>query len=95
LLQHPRRVRVARAGDVLDPAAADAEEDEHVQPPKQDGVDTEEVAGEDRFAVRAQERAPAQPVALRRRRHAGTGEHGAHQRPRHGDAELAKLADDR
>ena len=34
LLQHPDSVRVARAGHVLDPAAADAHEDQHVQPPQ-------------------------------------------------------------
>jgi pimeloyl-ACP methyl ester carboxylesterase len=89
-----RRVRVARAGDVLDPAAADRDEDEHVQPPKPDGVDSEEVAGEDRLAVPAQERAPAQPIALRRGRHAGGRKHAAHQRRRHVDAELAQFADD-
>jgi transposase len=40
LPQHPSRVRVARASDVLDSPAADREEDEHVQPPKPDGIDT-------------------------------------------------------
>jgi hypothetical protein len=34
LLQHPPAVRVARAGHVLDPAAADADEEEDVQPPQ-------------------------------------------------------------
>src|SRR6266536_6396332 len=48
LLQHPGAVRVARARDVLDPAAADADEHEHVQPAPQDGVDGEEVAGQRR-----------------------------------------------
>ena len=55
LLQHPRRVGLAGAGEVLDAAAADREEDEHVEAAKPDGVDGEEVAGEDRLAVRAQE----------------------------------------
>jgi hypothetical protein len=42
----------------------------------------------------AQEGAPAQPVALRRRRHPGGRKHGAHQRRRHVDAELPQFADD-
>src|SRR6266542_4158554 len=39
LLQHPGAVGVARAGYVLDPAAADADEHEYVQPPQRDRVD--------------------------------------------------------
>jgi hypothetical protein len=53
LLQHPRRVRVAGAGDVLDAATADRGEDEHVQALQPDRVDREEVAGEDRLAMRS------------------------------------------
>jgi len=77
----------------FDPAAADREEDEHVDAPKPDGVDGQEVAGEDRFALLAQEGAPALPVALRCRRNAGFGEHAPHQRRRDVDVELAQLAD--
>jgi hypothetical protein len=62
--QHPDAVRVARAGQVLDPAAADADEDEHVQPPQQHRVDGETVASERRRGVLAQKRPPLQPVAL-------------------------------
>jgi hypothetical protein len=43
---------------VLDAAAAEAEEDEHVQTVQPDGVDREEVAGEERLAMRAQEAPP-------------------------------------
>jgi hypothetical protein len=46
------------------------------------------------FALRAQERAPAQTVAQRCRRQAGVGEHVPHERRRDVDAELAQLADD-
>ena len=45
LLQHPRAVRVARTGDALDAPAADTDEDEHVQPAQQYGVDGKKVAG--------------------------------------------------
>ena len=51
LLKHPGGVRVAGAGEVLDPAAANREKDEHVQATQPDGVDGEEVAGEDRVRV--------------------------------------------
>jgi hypothetical protein len=37
---------------------------------------------------------PTDGGALRRRRNAGAGEHVSHQRRRHGDPELAQLADD-
>jgi hypothetical protein len=53
LLQHPRRVWLARASEVLDAAAADREEDEHVEAAQPDRIDGEEVAGEDRLAMRA------------------------------------------
>jgi hypothetical protein len=39
LLHHPGAVGVARTSEVLDPTCADADEDEHVQAPQQDGVD--------------------------------------------------------
>jgi hypothetical protein len=54
LLQHPGRVGVTRAGDVLDTAAADREKDEHVQTAKPDRVDGQKVTREDRVAVLAQ-----------------------------------------
>jgi hypothetical protein len=63
LLQHPGGVWVGGAGEVLDSAAADREEDEHVEAAQPDGVDGEEVAGEDRLSVRAEEAAPRLPVA--------------------------------
>src|SRR6266516_4107535 len=71
LLQHPCRVQVAGTGQVLESAAADREEDEHVQTLKPNGVEGEEVAREHRVAMLAQEGAPALPVALGCRRDAG------------------------
>jgi hypothetical protein len=58
LLQHPGRVRLAGDREVLNAAAPDRDEDEHVQAAQPDGVDGEEVAGEDRFALRSKEAAP-------------------------------------
>jgi len=89
LLEHPGRVWLAGAGQVLDAAAADGKNHEHVQAAKPDRVDGEEIAGEDRLALRSQEGAPAQTVALGCRRQAGLGEHVPHQRRRDFDAELA------
>ena len=59
LLRHPGRVRVARACEVLDPAGADRDEEQHVQPPQPDRLDGEEIAGQHRLSVPSEERAPA------------------------------------
>jgi hypothetical protein len=94
LLQHPGAVGVARAGHVLNPAAADADEDQYIQPPQQYGVDGQEVAGECRRSVLAQERAPVLLVALGRRRNTRRSQDVAYQRGGDADAEFAQLADD-
>ena len=49
---------------------------------------------EHRLSVVPEERAPAELVALRRRRDARAGEHVSHKRRRDGDLQLAQLADD-
>ena len=65
LLERPRGVRSAGAGEVLDPAAADRQEDEHVQAAQPDSVDGEVVTGEDRLAMGSEEAAPRLRVAPR------------------------------
>ncbi len=94
LLQHLLGVWAARAGQILDPPAADADEDEHVQALAQNGVDAKEVAGEHRCRVLAQKRAPAHLVTLRRWREARAAKNVTHPRPRDVDSELAQLAGD-
>jgi hypothetical protein len=89
LLHHPGAVGVVGAGHVFDPAAADADEDEHVEPAQQDGVNGEEVAGECRRGVLAQERAPVRPSALGCRWNTGRPEHVADQRGGDVDPERA------
>jgi hypothetical protein len=74
LLEHPGTVGIARARDVLDPAAPDANEYEDVQPPQQNGVDGEEVACEHRRGLLTDERAPGETVTLRRRRNTGSAQ---------------------
>ena len=94
LLKHPRSIGVAGARDVLDPAATNTDEHEHVQPTQQDGVDGEEVAGEHRRRVLAHERAPGETITLRRRRDTGLLQDVPDERRRHLDAELAQFAND-
>jgi hypothetical protein len=94
LLEHPRRVRAAGAGEILNPAAAHREEHEHVEAAQPDGVDGEEVAGEDRLAMRSQETAPRLRLAPRSRRHPSLGEDVADGGRRDGDTQLAQLTDD-
>jgi hypothetical protein len=93
LLGHPGRIRMTRAGEVLDPARPHRDEEQHVQPLQPDGVDSEEVAGEDRVSVLA--RNDRQLEAPR----SGAGGMPArasvsYQRRRDPDPELAQLADD-
>src|SRR6266536_3414044 len=71
--------------DVFDATRPDRDEEQQVQPPQPDGVDGEQVTGEDRVSLLAQERAPAGGGALWCGRDAGTGEHVADQRRRHRD----------
>lgn len=78
LLAHPHRVGVARTREVLDPARADRDEEQHVQPAQPDRIDREEIAGEHCLNVLSEERAPAELVTSRRRRDAGAGEHVSH-----------------
>lgn len=59
-----------------------------------DGVDGEEVAGEDRFALRPQEVAPGSHIAPWRRRQAGPGENVADGASGDGGAQLVELASD-
>jgi hypothetical protein len=83
-----------RARDVFADSRADRDEEQHLQPPQPDGVDREEVGGEHRLGVLAEEVAPAGADALRRRRNDGAREDVPHQRRRNRDAEPAQLAGD-
>ena len=58
LLGCPGTGRVRGAGDELDPAALEREEEEHVDPLQPGGLDGEEIAGERRRRVPAEEVAP-------------------------------------
>ncbi len=94
LLQHPGRVRLAGDSEVLDAAAADGNECEHVERAQEDRVDGEEVAGEDRFAMRPEEGAPRLRIAPRCRRQSRLDQDVANQARGDSDAELTQLASD-
>jgi hypothetical protein len=58
LLGDPAAVRVRAAGDVLDPSRRERDEEEDIDPLQEDGLDRQEVAGEDARRLRSQEGSP-------------------------------------
>src|SRR5436190_15716982 len=94
LLQHPGRVRLAGDRELLEAAAPVREEDEHVEAAQPDGLDGEEVAGEDRLTLRSKEAAPGVSIALWRRWQTCLDQDVAHGTRRDRDAERAQLASD-
>jgi len=70
LLGDPGACRLRRAGHELDPAALERDEEEHVDPFQPGGLDGEEITGERRRRVLAEEVPPGELVSLRRRRKA-------------------------
>jgi len=88
-LHHPSGIRMAAVGDVFDPTRPDRDEEQQLQPPQPEGVDGEQVTGEDHVSLLAQERPPAGDGALGCGRDAGAAEHVAHQPRRHRDAKPA------
>src|SRR6266516_1433898 len=59
LLGHPGSGRVGRAADEVDAAAAELDEEEHVEAPKPDSLDREEVAREHARGLLTEEVPPA------------------------------------
>ena len=92
LLGHPRRVGMEAAVGVQDSTAVDLHEDQHVESPKQDRVDGEEVAGHDRSGMRLQELRPAGSLAARSWRHAVAAENASDCGRRTPVAQLEQLA---
>jgi hypothetical protein len=58
LLGDPGAIRVGRHPGQVDPPGVQFDEEQHIQPPQPDGVDGEEVAGDDFCGLLAQERPP-------------------------------------
>ena len=67
LLCDPASVRLRGGGDVLDPPRCERDEEQHVDPLQEGGLDGEEVAGKHARALRAQKRTPGRMAPLRRR----------------------------
>src|SRR5215211_1734759 len=79
LLGDPGAARVGRAAAEMHPAAAELDEEEHVQPLQGNGLDREEVDGEHAVRLRPQELAPGEPGA-----HAGRPQTRLSQELAHG-----------
>src|SRR6266700_2242351 len=92
LLSDPSGVGMGGAVGVENAAAADLQEDEHVESPKQHRVDSEEVAGKDRSGVSGEKLRPGQTIAARCWRNAMTAQDAADGGRRDPVAELEELA---
>src|SRR6266699_4361274 len=78
----------------MDTPAAELEEEEHIEAPEPERLDSEEVAGDDRVGVRPQELAPAELGASAGRRHAGLPQDLGDRRCRDADADAGEFTDD-
>jgi len=94
LLGRPGAGWVRRAGDELDPAALQRDEEEHVDPFQPGAVDGEEITGERRRRVLAEKVPPGELVSLRRGRKAVTEEDRPHRGRRHGDVKALQFTED-
>src|SRR6266705_5343767 len=92
LLSDPGAVGMSGAVGVENAAAADLQEDDHVESPKQHRVDGEEVAGQDRSGVSGEKLRPSRTIAARCRRNAMTAQDAADGARRDLVAELEELA---
>src|SRR5712692_8713842 len=92
LLSDPGGVGMGGTVGVENAAAADLQEDEHVESPKQHRVDGEEVAGQDCSGVSGEKLRPRRTIAARCRRNAMTAQDAADGGRRDLVAELEELA---
>jgi len=94
LLGCSSRRRVACAGDELDSTCLEREEEEHVDPFQSGGLDGEEITGERRRRVLAEEVSPGELVSLRRGRQSVADEDRPDRGRRYGDAKAVQFTDD-
>jgi hypothetical protein len=92
LLGDPGTIGVGRHAGQVDPAGGQLDEEQHIQPPQADGVDREEVAGEDAGRLLAQERPLGRGRRSWRRVQSMTAQRGADRGCRDPDAEPEQLA---
>src|SRR5215218_5275715 len=93
LLRDPGTIWACGAGDVLDPACCERDEEEDVEPLEEHRLDRE---GSQASALAAccRRKRPPRLCSLRRRRQTGTDQHLAHRGRGDGDAETLQLTDD-
>src|SRR6266540_4092298 len=94
LLRCPAPIRVGGAAGEVHAPRAELEEEEHVQASEPERLNGEEVAGEHRFGMCAQERTPAEPSPGVGRWQAGPPEDLGHRRGRDAHAHTCQLTDD-
>jgi hypothetical protein len=94
LLGDPGAVGVGGHPAKVDPPGVELDEDQHIQPPQPDGVDREEVAGEDARRLLAQGRPPGRGRRSRRRVQPMAAQRGADRGCRDPYAEPEQLAVD-
>ena len=86
--------RVGGAAGEVDAAAAELDEEEHVQPLQRDRLDGEEVDREHALRLRPQERAPGESASRAGRAEPGLAQDLLHGRGGDCDAEAVQFADD-
>ncbi len=79
LLGHPRPGRAGGHAQDVDTTGSKLDHEQHMQALEQDGVDVEEVAGQDSLGLRGQELPPSQPGAAGCRVDAGPLENQPHR----------------
>jgi hypothetical protein len=94
LLADPDAVRVGCAGDELEPAGRERDEEEDVDPPQRERLDREEITGERAGGLLAQERPPRLPSAFGSRRDVSDAQHLADRGRRDRKPEQLELAGD-
>src|SRR5207237_1376393 len=94
LLCHPRRARIRRATGDVHTAAAQLDEEEHVQPLQPNGLDCEEIDREHASPVRSHELTPCHPTARAGGSETLCPKPRAHRRRRHRHAKALQFADD-
>jgi hypothetical protein len=85
---------LGHAGDKLDPAARERDEEEDVDPFQPGGLDGEEITGERRRRLLAKKVAPGELVAPRRGREPVAEKDRPHRCRRNRDAQALQFADD-
>ena len=93
-LGHPQTVGVGGHAEQVDDAPFELDDEQHVITAEQNGVDREEISGQEAFGLSAEELFPAGPNSPGRGSKAVTAEDAGDAALRDIDAELSKFPDD-